>query len=666
MVSNSAGLTQHESKGGLKTGSFDVVTIGRCSVDLYGTEIGSRLEDAEFFRKSVGGCPANIAVGCARLGMKSAILTRVGDEQMGRFIIAEMQREGVSTAGIILDGTRLTALVVLAVRNRTSFPHIFYRENCADMALCEDDVDPALIAAADTIVVTGTHFSTAQVAAASWKAITIARNAGVKVVLDIDFRPSLWGLAGHTGGEARYAVSAQVQNALRDILAVSDVVVGTEEELRVAMNKDDLQLALQGVRKISRATIVCKKGSEGCEIYPVSSDGTLGEPIRGAGFQVQVRNAIGAGDAFMSGFLRGWLAGESWETTATWANACGAIAVSRLLCSSEYPTWSELTYFLQQQLAAARDFDGPDLSHLHWTGTRRRLPTELFVLAVDHRRHFEEIADRVGAHRARLSEFKSLAVRSAALVARKRSNIGIICDGEYGTDALFEAEELPLWIARTIERPASKPVTYVLGHDVGSGLLTWPKSQTVKCLCHYDLDDPPGLRAKQEDALLQLDQACKAFGRELLIEIIPDRDRVVNDETVSSAITSLYHRGIRPDWWKLQPISSSKAWENIGKAVASGDAYCRGILILGATAKSDELRQAFAASRGCDLVRGFAVGRIIVGEVIQEWLLGRLSDEGAISTIVANFEAVITLWNATRYTSSNLHSAAETSIIDQH
>jgi 5-dehydro-2-deoxygluconokinase len=666
MSRNSSALTDQPQESVIRSRSLDVVTIGRCSADLYGVEFGSRLEDVDTFRKSVGGCAANIAIGCARLGLKSALVTRVGDEQMGRFIISEMEREGVCTAGIVLDDRRLTALVLLAVRDRVSSPHIFFRENCADMALCEDDIDPALIGGAASIVVTGTHFSKAQVAAASWNAIKIAQNADVKVVLDIDFRPSLWGLAGHEGGEARYVLSSKVQSALRDILAVSDVIVGTEEEIRVAMSEDDLQLALQGVREVSCATIVCKRGSKGCEIYPTRKDGVLGEPVRGAGIAVQVLNAIGAGDAFMSGFLRGWLAGETWETTATWANACGAIAASRLLCSSEYPTWSELSYFLQHHRSAGTSSYGSELSHLHWTGTRRRQPDELFVLAVDHRTQFEEIADRVKTDRVRLSEFKCLAVRAAALVARKYSNVGVICDSEYGADALFEAAALPLWVARTIERPASRPVTYVLGYDVGSGLLTWPKLQTVKCLCHYHPDDPPSLRQRQEDALLQLDQACKALGRELLIEIIPDPYGVRNDETVSEAVRCLYSRGIRPDWWKLEPIRSKKAWENIEKAVASGDTYCRGILILGSTAQADQLREAFEASKSCHWVRGFAVGRMIVGGVIEQWLLGRLNNEAACAAISANFEAVIGWWQTSRSTQDTLSAMSEKCIPDQH
>ena len=114
---------------------LDVITIGRSSVDLYGQQIGSRLEDIASFAKSVGGCPSNIAIGTARLGLKSGLITRVGDEQMGRFIKEQMAREGVSLDGIVTDKERLTSLVLLSVENDKTFPLIFYRDNCADSAL---------------------------------------------------------------------------------------------------------------------------------------------------------------------------------------------------------------------------------------------------------------------------------------------------------------------------------------------------------------------------------------------------------------------------------------------------------------------------------------------------------------------------------------------------
>ena len=124
---------------------LDVITVGRCSVDLYGQQIGSRLEDVTSFAKSVGGCPSNIAIGTARLGLKSGLITRVGDEQMGRYVKEQMAREGVALEGITTDASRLTSLVLLSVENDKTFPLIFYRDNCADSALDESDVDEAFV-----------------------------------------------------------------------------------------------------------------------------------------------------------------------------------------------------------------------------------------------------------------------------------------------------------------------------------------------------------------------------------------------------------------------------------------------------------------------------------------------------------------------------------------
>ena len=126
------------------TKTLDVITIGRSSVDLYGTQVGGRLEDMGSFAKYIGGSPTNIAAGTARLGLKSALITRVGDEHMGRFIREELAREGVDVRGVRTDPERLTALVLLGIRDDKQFPLIFYRENCADMALCEDDIDRRL------------------------------------------------------------------------------------------------------------------------------------------------------------------------------------------------------------------------------------------------------------------------------------------------------------------------------------------------------------------------------------------------------------------------------------------------------------------------------------------------------------------------------------------
>lgn len=166
----------------MKNRQLDVICIGRSSVDLYGEQVGGRLEDMQSFAKYIGGCATNIAVGTSRLGLKSALITRVGDEQMGRFIRQTLIDEGVDVSHVTTDAERLSALVILGIRDLQTFPHIFYRENCADMAIEAGHIDRNFIQSARSIVVTGTHFSQAGVEAASRAAIKYAREAGTKVV----------------------------------------------------------------------------------------------------------------------------------------------------------------------------------------------------------------------------------------------------------------------------------------------------------------------------------------------------------------------------------------------------------------------------------------------------------------------------------------------------
>ena len=139
--------------------ALDVICLGRSSVDLYGEQVGGPLEDTQSFAKYVGGCATNIAIGTARLGLNAALITRVGDEHMGRYIRATLDAEGVDTRHVSTDPERLTALVILGIRDRETFPHIFYRTDCADMAIAAEHIDRDFIASAKALLLTGTHFS---------------------------------------------------------------------------------------------------------------------------------------------------------------------------------------------------------------------------------------------------------------------------------------------------------------------------------------------------------------------------------------------------------------------------------------------------------------------------------------------------------------------------
>ena len=381
----------------------------------------------------------------------------------------------------------------------------------------------------------------------------------------------------------------------------------------------------------------------GCVAFDGATPDRIEDGVVGPGFPVEVYNTLGAGDAFMSGFLRGWLRGETLATCCAWANACGALAVSRLLCSPEFPSFTELQRFLAEGSPHRALRLDPELNHVHAATTRRPAPDTIMALAIDHRAQLEAMADQAGAPRERISTFKTLAVDAAVRVAAGRPGFGMLLDGTYGREALFRVADHALWVARSVERPGSRPLDFETA-SLGAHLAEWPVWQTVKCLCFYHPDDPEDLRARQERELLRLDDACRTVGRELLVEIIAGKHGPLGDDTVARVLARLYALGIRPDWWKLEAQPGPRAWEAIGSTIRAHDPLCRGIVMLGLDAPLDDLVRAFAAATGEKLVRGFAVGRTIFAEPAQAWLAGRIGDAEATDQMARRFATLVEAW----------------------
>lgn len=629
--------------------TLDLITIGRSSVDLYGAQIGGRLEDMSSFNKYIGGSPTNIAAGAARLGLKSAVITRVGDEHMGRFIREQLVREGVDIRGVQTDKERLTALVILGIRDQQQFPLIFYRENCADMALSEDDIDPAFIAEANCVCATGTHLSHPRTEAAVLKALRLARESGAKTALDIDYRPNLWGVAGHGDGESRFVESAKVTQKLQSTLNLFDLIVGTEEEFHIAGGSTDTLEALRAVRAVSNATLVCKRGPMGAVVFPGDIPGSLDDGESGEGFPIEVFNVLGAGDGFMAGLFRGWLRGEDWPITLKYANACGAFAVSRHGCTPAYPSWEELQYFFRTGIRnkALRKDDA--LEQVHWATNRKGDWSTMRVFAFDHRMQLEAIAKDVGVDDKKIGSFKELCLKAAHQVAGGNAGYGILCDGRLGRDALYQAAGSGLWIGRPAEWPGSRPLTLEpdLGPDCG-GLNEWPAEHVVKVLCFYHPDDDEAMRAEQEETVSRLFAAARRNRLEFLLEVIPSKVAPIDDETTARIIDRFYEIGVYPDWWKLEPLKSVEAWRQATDAVKRHDPYVRGIVVLGLEAPQSELEESFRLAAGFDLVKGFAVGRTIFAEAARNWLAGKVSDEEAVADMAARYDALCRIWDKAR------------------
>ncbi|MFN8379398.1 MAG: 5-dehydro-2-deoxygluconokinase [Anaerolineae bacterium] len=312
--------------------TYDVLCIGRSSIDLYSNDVGVPFEQITSFAALVGGCPTNISVGTRRLGLKSALLTGVGQDKVGDFIVAFLDREGVETHFIAHKAGRRTSAVLLGIQPPDTFPLTFYRDNCADIELTIDDALAAPIADSRLLLISGTGLSAEPSRSATLVAAETALASETEVVLDIDYRSTLWHDARAFGVTIRAA------------LPLVDIAIGTEDEIKAATGaptgEAGVARLLEGVRK----AVVYKLGEAGARVY--TKDGAI---HNAAPFRIEVLNTLGAGDAFASGFLYGYLNGWGWQKSARMGNATGAIVVTRQGCANDMPTLTEAMTFAEEK-----------------------------------------------------------------------------------------------------------------------------------------------------------------------------------------------------------------------------------------------------------------------------------------------------------------------------
>jgi len=327
--------------------TFDLLCMGRSSIDLYSNDVGAPFEQINSFAAYVGGSPTNISVGARRLSLNVALLTAVGADPVGQFILAFLKKEGIATQFIPVKSQHRTSAVVLGIEPPNKFPLVYYRDNCADINLTIDDVLASPIQDCKVFEFAGTNLSKEPSRSATQFAIEQAKRAGAKIVLDVDFRPDQW-------HDVR-AFGVQI----RAVLPLVDVVIGTEDEINAAMLMDttkmnlthsqvsdtkvdgDSRSAIMQMLRHPLEAVIEKIGAEGAKIHLPN-----GEIIHAPGFPVEVYNILGAGDAFGGGFLYGYVNGWDWYKSARLGNACGAIVVTQHGCANFMPTMDEVLTFV--------------------------------------------------------------------------------------------------------------------------------------------------------------------------------------------------------------------------------------------------------------------------------------------------------------------------------
>ena len=329
---------------------FDLITMGRSSIDLYSNDVGSPFVEITNFAAYVGGSPTNIAVGAQRLNVRTALLTAVGNDPVGDFILNFLNNEGVETRYIPRKPTARSSAAVLGIEPPDKFPLVFYRDNAADIQLTIDDVIATPFEHCHAFEFAGTNLSKEPSRSATFFAVEQAKKGSTTVFFDIDFRADQW-----------HDVRAFGVNA-RAVLRNVDVALGTEEEILAAMLTDpgqlkikhsqisapeitgDLDAAIQNILTLGPSTLVVKRGAKGATIFQKGQSS-----VEVPGFPVEIYNILGAGDAFASGLIYGYLKGWDWHKAARMGNACGAIVVTRHGCANFMAYEEEALKFIEER-----------------------------------------------------------------------------------------------------------------------------------------------------------------------------------------------------------------------------------------------------------------------------------------------------------------------------
>lgn len=308
---------------------YDLICIGRSSLDLFANEIGAAFAEVKSFSAFVGGSPTNVCVAAHRLGLRTAMLTGMGDDYISGFILKFLEGEGIDTRYVRIKPGFHTNAVMVALQPPEAMQFVAYHTNNADLELTIDDLLAAPLNQTRVLLYSGMCFLKEPIRSATQAAVEAAHAAGVQVVMDLDYRARMW-------SDARiYGVTTRLT------LPLVDVAIGTHDEICAAAGETDVQVAIGRLLRLVKEAVVYKQGADGSTIYTVT-----GEVYPAAAFPVPVVNFLGAGDAFAGGLIWARLNGWGWHKAARMGNACGALMVSTQGTANQMPTQAEVSAFV--------------------------------------------------------------------------------------------------------------------------------------------------------------------------------------------------------------------------------------------------------------------------------------------------------------------------------
>jgi len=309
---------------------LDVLTVGRVGVDFYAEEPNAGFVEARRFQKSVGGSPTNVAVAAARLGRRSAVFTKVGDDGLGAYVRHALGEDFGVDARFVGTHPVLRTPIVVAVMDPPEEPQfVFYRQPQApDATITIGEVDLAVVSDVPILWMSAGALAE-EPSRGTVRALLAARGRKPHTILDLDYRASFWA--------SEDVARAEIGATLDSVTAA----VGNRVECEIAVGTDDPDRAADALLERGLELAVVKLGGDGV-LVATSEERTFVPPVR-----VDVVSALGAGDAFGGALCHGLLAGWSPVETVEFANAAGALVASRLLCADAMPAEPEVRALME-------------------------------------------------------------------------------------------------------------------------------------------------------------------------------------------------------------------------------------------------------------------------------------------------------------------------------
>lgn len=621
---------------------IDLISMGRVAVDLYAEQVGSHLEDVQTFRKYLGGCAGNIAVGTSRLGLKSALLSCVGADAMGKFLLRELKKNQVDVSHVSQTEDHLTSIVTLGIKPPNDFPVIYYRDNCADMQIKPEQCDKKFFAKSKALFVTATGLSEKNIRETTHFAVDLAAETKTAVIFDLDFRPAFWSLAPKGDGHLRFKSSDQVTKIYKEMLPKCTLVLGTPNEICIAGGSKSLPQAVRNIREVSNAIIIMNSLEHGCAIYTDDLD----HPLNVRSFPVRVFNSQGSSSVFISGILAGWLQGENWFDAAQLANACEAIVVTRHGCGPAIPCRAEVEYFIEKFTIDPNGSYDKKLDLIH-RRCHSAEPQNVFILRLDHDYPFEQSCDDVGRERNIISAFKNQIYQGFLKVKRNNPefDMGIGIDERYGRDIIVDANNKNIPIALPIDAGGSFPVQWYDDRPLYEQILLRPANFFVQIRWQYHPDFDTSIKLRQLSQLRLLSKVCHSLNRKLLVELAIPANCNRDGKYVAKAMEQVYEHEIYPHCWKLLPMFSVSEWQLVNEVCENYDPTVNIILLGGNYIQFEDWATHFSLFKKSPFAQGFTIGRSTFWEPWQQLINGDITLDDVPDLVADNFLTFIDYWN---------------------